>query len=71
MYTAATALVGGEGEGNPLLEQAMQIGEAPTDETQRSPDIEARAREAVVNPKVGSYEAFMSSFGAPKRWAGR
>ena len=61
---AATVPVEREGAANPLLEQAQQIGVLEPS-TQDSP------ADNPVEPSVGSYEAFMASFGSPGRWAGR
>lgn len=53
---------------NELLEHAKQIGE----EDKTPEELEQARHEARVNePKVGSYEAFMATFGNPHRWAGR
>lgn len=40
----------------------MAIGEHTADDTAHSDAAE---------PRTGSYEQFMSTFGNPKRWAGR
>ncbi len=49
-----------EGGSNPLVEAAEQIGQRPSGD----------AAPAAKDNKVGSYEAFMHSFGSPRRWAG-
>lgn len=66
-FVAATVPVEKAGDVNPLLEAAQQIGmDARSDE-----EREAARKEIVNEPKVGSYESFMSTFGNPQRWAGR
>jgi len=55
------------GDENPLMAEAMRIGQ-PQDETAQS---DQPATRPVNEPNVGSFESFMSSFGAPGRWAGR
>lgn len=54
-----------EGNENPLVDAAQRIGMDP-DEVAAEQNAAATAE-----PKVGSFEAFMSSFGSPGRWAGR
>lgn len=67
-FVAATVPVEKAGDVNPLLEAAQQIGQEPRSDE----EIEASRHEQRVNePKVGSYESFMSTFGNPQRWAGR
>jgi len=54
------------GDVNPLLEWAKSIGEPASDE-----DETAATKASSTEPRVGSYEQFMSTFGSPARWAGR
>lgn len=54
-----------EGEASPLVAEAMAIGLAADESTTTSV-----TEPAAAGPNVGSYEAFMSSFGSPQRWAG-
>jgi len=54
-----------EGAVNPLLEAAEQIGRQPDEKQQQGGGSNA------ADPKPGSFETFMASFGSPKRWAGR
>lgn len=85
-FTAATVPVEREGDGNPLLDQAIRIGmskaereaadnksgtaaEGAAQRTDQTRQADGRIT-AQVDPKVGSFEAFMSTFGAPRRWAG-
>ncbi len=63
-FVAATVPVEKEGDVNPLLEQAQTIGLDPSDEKKETTPAKAE-------PKVGSFERFMSTFGNPGRWAGR
>lgn len=58
---------------NTLLEEAYQIGEPADPEVATStpaPDP-AAGPVARAEPNPGSFERFMTSFGAPSRWAGR
>lgn len=65
---AATVPVEKAGDVNELLEAAKQIGEEP----QNSEERELAQHDARVNdPAVGSFERFMSTFGNPRKWAGR
>jgi hypothetical protein len=63
-FVAATVPVEKAGDMNPLLELAQAIGEPP------QPD-EPDAKPKTTEPTAGSYERFMSTFGNPRRWAGR
>lgn len=76
MFVAATVPVETHGETSPLVEEAQRIGVAPDESTAdspagRQPDWQpgdpAQVRE--LNP--GTFEAFMGSFGSPRKWAGR
>ena len=58
------------GHGNPLLDQALAIGEDDSDDERLTAD-DAQTPAPVVTPKTGSFERFMSTFGTPARWAGR
>jgi len=78
---AATVPVEEKGADNPLLDEAMKIGEADTATTESAgpragvkteTDEYGRVREvADVDPNNATFESFMGSFGNPKRWAGR
>ncbi len=61
---AATVPV--EGNENPLVEAAQRIGLEDGEEP-----AEQRATASAAEPRTGSFESFMSSFGSPARWAGR
>jgi hypothetical protein len=56
---------------NALLDEAYQIGQPvePTEDATTTPGAPGPA--AVAEPNPGSFERFMTSFGAPSRWAGR
>jgi len=60
---AATVPVESAGSGSPLLQQAQRIG-LPDEEP------EQQKKASVIDPQRGSFEAFMGSFGSPRRWAG-
>lgn len=67
-FVAATVPVEEKGADNPLLDEAQRIGEeSDVDERQRSDDRST----SVIDPRTGSFESFMGSFGTPQRWAGR
>ncbi len=59
-FVAATVPIEKPGDTNPLLEQAQQIG--VTGEQQQT-------QQSGAGTKNGSFEAFMGSFGNPKRWS--
>lgn len=63
-YVAATVPVDGD---NPLLESAQHIGDPPDEST----DDTKTAGTERPEPNPGTFEAFMSSFGSPRKWAGR
>jgi hypothetical protein len=65
VFIAATVPIEKEGDVNHLLEAAKSVGDPPGKEEQ-----EAKPQELNENG-IGSYERFMTSFGAPARWAGR
>lgn len=59
-----------KGASNPLLDEALNIGEQSAVDTQ--PQNTNGDRPApVLDPNPGTFEAFMGSFGTPQRWAGR
>lgn len=70
-----------KGAENPLLEEAMKIGEADSVTTEsvgtrRGVKVETdeygRTREvADIDPRAATFETFMGSFGDDRRWAGR
>lgn len=69
---AATVPVETKGDVSPLMEFASSIGEMPEDtKNDEQPISTDKQQTAVVDPNPGTYEAFMSSFGSPARWAGR
>ncbi len=69
---AATVPVEKAGDSSPLLEQAMQVGDfADTTTGTDTAVLDRPEKPKVAEARVGSYEAFMSSFGTPARWAGR
>ncbi len=59
-FVAAAAPISVPGGGNPLYDAAREIGLTPADKAEKS----------TVEPRDGTFERFMSSFGAPGRWAG-
>lgn len=59
------------GDSSPLLEQAMQVGDFAAATGDTAVLERPEKKQQVAEPRVGSYEAFMSSFGSPARWAGR
>lgn len=56
-----------EGATSPLMEQAELIGELQSPEDRATETKPA----APAEPNIGSYEAFLSTLGNPRRWAGR
>lgn len=58
---AATVPVENAGDASPLMEAAQGIGGPPDKSTQDKPVA------ATAEPKTGSYEAFMSTFGRSLR----
>lgn len=54
---------------NPLLDQALAIGEPAADTDQEPAPAEPELGQA--SNDNGSFERFMGSFGSPARWAGR
>lgn len=76
MFIAATVPVEKQGDVNPLLEAAQQLGD---DSITGDHETQTPATDAAFDPEnppmpdngVASVERFMSSFGAPARWAGR
>lgn len=67
-----------KGDTNPLLEAAQEIGQQVAEvrvsgDSKVSVQVQGKAtvQQSAPEPNIGSYEAFMSSFGNPKRWAGR
>jgi hypothetical protein len=70
-FVAATVPVETKGDVSPLMDAALLIGVNDTAVVD-SEDIPTQTQKVrVAEPNVGSYEAFMTSFGAPTRWAGR
>lgn len=74
MFIAATVPVESEGAVNSLLEAAKSIGE-PVEDQPSLPTKSTGPFDPENPPEVdngnASFERFMTSFGAPKRWAGR
>ncbi len=80
-FVAATVPVEEKGADNPLLDEALRIGEKANsgDQSPRTAvgvrtefDEQGRVREvADIDPKNATFESFMGSFGDPRRWAGR
>lgn len=63
-FVAATVPVENPTDTNELVEQAKRIG-IPDNQPAHDPQQQA------AEPKPGTYETFMSTFGNPMRWAGR
>jgi hypothetical protein len=69
-FVAATVPVESAGDVNPLIDLAQKIGEDNPDSDDDS-TMAASERVSQDENGVGSFERFMSTFGAPSRWAGR
>jgi hypothetical protein len=74
VFIAATVPIEKEGAVNPLLEAAKTIGDS-SDDKPAAPTKDNGPFDPEAPPEVdngtASFERFMTSFGSPKRWAGR